>query len=296
VEVPLKSTLDRPCRDVVITNCLLSSACNAFKLGTESNGGFVNVVLSNCSLYDTDLAGLALELVDGGRLEQVSISNVAMRNVNCPVFIRLGNRARPFKDGMAKPAQGTLRGISLSHVLATGANRIGCSITGLPGAPAENVSLEDINITFAGGGKAEDAQRPIAELAERYPEYSMFGLLPAYGFYCRHARGLRFSRVRLDCTEADHRPALVCDEVQDVELFGWRPVAASPASPVVRLKNVRDALLQGCHCPPGAVAFLRVEGKDSERIRLLGADLTGAQQPVEFAADAPPTAVVRPRD
>ncbi len=130
--IVLKSTLDRPCKNVVITNCTLSSDCNAFKLGTESNGGFENIALSNCTLYDTRLAGIALELVDGGVLDGVSIANVTMRNVRGPLFVRLGNRARPFKKGMEQPGLGRLRNVSICGVQATGADRTGCSITGLP--------------------------------------------------------------------------------------------------------------------------------------------------------------------
>ena len=101
--IVLKSTLARPCRDVAVTNCILSSNCNAFKLGTESNGGFENITLSNCTMHDTRLAGIALESVDGGTLDRVTIQNVVMDQVRCPLFIRLGNRARSFQPGMAVP-------------------------------------------------------------------------------------------------------------------------------------------------------------------------------------------------
>ena len=101
--IVLKSTTGRVCRDVVISNCILSSLTNAFKAGTESNGGFQNIALSNCTFYETPGGGLALELVDGGILDGVVISNVVMKDVDCPIFIRLGNRARPYEDGMPRP-------------------------------------------------------------------------------------------------------------------------------------------------------------------------------------------------
>ena len=116
--IALKSTLDRPCRHVVVTNCILSSDCNAFKLGTESNGGFENILMSNCALYDTRLAGIALEVVDGGRLDGVSISHVTMQNVGGPIFIRLGNRGRGFKAEMAGLGICSLRNVSLSGIQA----------------------------------------------------------------------------------------------------------------------------------------------------------------------------------
>ena len=104
--IVIKSTLDKPCKNINITNSTLSSNCNAFKLGTESNGDFQNINLSNCTIYDTRLAGIALEMVDGGSLNNVSVSDVNMDNVGCAVFIRLGNRARPFKADMEKPGNG----------------------------------------------------------------------------------------------------------------------------------------------------------------------------------------------
>ncbi|MEK7683830.1 MAG: glycoside hydrolase family 28 protein [Verrucomicrobiota bacterium] len=278
--IVLKSTLNRPCKDVAITNCVLSSACNAFKLGTESNGGFENIVLSNCALYDTHLAGIALELVDGGSLDGVTISNVSMHNVNGPIFIRLGNRARPHQEGTARPGLGTLRRINISGLQAVGADRIGCSITGLPGQPAEDIALENIRISFAGGGPVEAAPRAVPEHPDKYPEYSMFGPLPAYGFYCRHVRGLRFSNMRLDVAASEARPALVCEDVENLDVFGWNSAVA--AAPVLRFNEVRNAFLHGCRGPQHAAAFLRIDGKSSERIKLLANDLVDTQKAVEL--------------
>ena len=100
--IVIKSSLDKPCRNVTITNCLISSDCNGFKLGTESNGGFQNVTLSNCIVYNTRLAAIALEMVDGGSMSNVTVSGVNMDSVGCVLFIRLGNRARPFKENMER--------------------------------------------------------------------------------------------------------------------------------------------------------------------------------------------------
>lgn len=274
--IVLKSTLDRPCQEVVVSNCLLSTLCNAIKLGTESNGGFENIAVSNCVIYDTRLAGIALELVDGGVLNGVSIADITMRGVGAPIFIRLGNRARPFKEGMAAPGLGSLRNISISNIQATGANRTGCSITGLPEAAAQNISLDNLRLGFAGGGKAEDARRTVPENPAKYPEYGMFGTLPAYGFYCRHVKGLRFSNVQLAFVEPDERPSLVCDDVEDLELFGWNAAATAKVNPVIQLTDVRNALIHGSRAPRGAPAFLRVAGKASAGIKLAANELSGA--------------------
>ena len=276
--IVLKSTLDRPCRNVVITNCLLTSLCNAFKLGTESNGGFKDIALNNCVIYDTNIAGIALELVDGGTLDGVNISNVVMRNTKGAIFIRLGNRARPFAAGMAKPGQGKLRNIKISGIQADGADTIGCSVTGLPDALAENITIADIRIRFAGGVGPEIATRAVPEVAEKYPEHGMFNVLPAYGFYCRHVRGLRFSHVQLECVKPDGRPSLLCDDVEDLAVQDWDAAATSTARSVMHFRNVRKARVQGCRSSDLIETFVELEGTGNEAIRLIGNDAsTGAR-------------------
>ncbi len=285
----LKSTQERPCRNVVVTNCVLSSLCNAFKLGTESNGGFENIVMSNCAIYDTQISGLALELVDGGTLEQVSISNVTMHNTRSAIFIRLGDRARPFKGGMEPIGTGRLRHVRISGVQAFGADAIGCSITGLPGHPVEDVALENISVSFAGGGRLKDLAS-VPEKEKAYPEYGMFGALPAYGFYCRHARGLRLSRVQVSTVQPDPRPALVCEDVSGLELFGWR--AGTNETPAVVFQEVQDALVHGCEAATGTGVWLRVGGKNSAAIKLVANELSAARQAVERGQDVPAQAVM----
>jgi polygalacturonase len=213
--IVLKATTSRPCRDVVVTNCVISSNCNGLKLGTESNGGFDNIVLSNCTVYDTRLAGIAIESVDGGQLTRVLVSGITMRNVACPLFIRLGGRGRPFEEGQPKAGMGTLRDVSVDGVYATGANVVGCPISGLPGYPIENVYLSNLDFSFAGGGTREQAARSIPEEPEKYPEYRMFGVLPAYGLYLRHVRELRMRDVRLRTEKPDARPAIVREDATD---------------------------------------------------------------------------------
>ncbi len=281
--IVLKSTLDRPCRDVSITNCVLSTACNALKLGTESNGGFENIVISNCTIYDTRLSGIALELVDGGVEDRVIVSNITMNNVSNPIFIRLGNRARPFQEGGARPGMGKLRNIIISNVLATGADGAGCSITGLAGHPAENITLENIRLSFRGGGTRKDAAREVPEEAEKYPEYQMFGVLPAYGFYCRHVRDLTLRNVHTAFATPDERPALVADDVENLKLLqcdGFTPPAAGPA---IRLVNVKGAFVHGCRAPAGTRTFLRVEGAATANVCLMANDLSAAEKAVETA-------------
>jgi polygalacturonase len=218
--IVLKSTSARVCRNVTVANCVLSTLCNALKLGTESNGGFEDIAISNCVVYDTRLAGIALEMVDGGVLDRVTVTNVTMNKVGAPVFVRLGNRARPFQEKMAKPGMGRLRNVIISNVQASGGGKAGCSITGLPKHLVEHITLENIRLWFEGGGTREDARRPVPEVPDKYPEYSMFGVLPAYGFYCRHARKMTFHNVEVYAPKEEERLPLVTDDVEDLTVSG----------------------------------------------------------------------------
>jgi polygalacturonase len=287
--IVLKSTTDRPCRDVTVSNCVLSSRSNALKLGTESVGGFQNITFSNCAIYDTRLSGIALETVDGAILENVNVSGITMRNVKSAIFLRLGSRARPAYEGAHQPGMGAFRNVLITNVQADGADKAGCAIGGLPGHPIEDVTLRDIRIGFAGGGTKQDASREALEAAEAYPEYNMFGTLPAFGFYCRHVRGLRFDQVQVSRENPDDRPALVCEDVDRLTVSGFE----SPNSdPLLVLRNVKRALLFGNRAPEGNRIYLRAEGSGTRNIQLTSNDLIGCEMPVDREPGLSPDAVL----
>lgn len=285
----LKSSIDRPCRDVTITNCVVSSLCNGFKMGTGSVGGFDNITISNCTVYDTTLSGIALEIVDGGRMENVVISNIVMRNVRSAIFLRLGNRAAPAYEGAPKPGLGSFRNVILSNIEANGADKVGCALSGLPERSIENVTLSNIRIRFEGGGNFTDAGRTPPERPEAYPEYNMFGVLPAYGFYCRHVKNLRFLNTQVALEREDLRPALVCEDVEDLRLADFE---AANSNPSLLLRNTRNAWIESSRAPKGNEVYLRLEGKQTENIFLSGNDLRNSKKPVDRAADVAPGAVV----
>lgn len=219
----LKSTGARATEHVVISNCILSSHCNAIKAGTESAGGFKDIVINNCIIRRSaveevlsgraeGLAGIALEIVDGGTLERVNISNIIIEGTTSPIFMRLGNRARPSKPGDPKPPVGTFRDVSISNIVATGAGTTGCSFSGIPGHPIENISLSNIHISFAGGGPADILDVP--EVEEKYPECTMFDILPAYGFFFRHGKNIHLRDIELTCAASDPRPPIITLDVE----------------------------------------------------------------------------------
>ena len=167
------------------------------------------------------------------------------------------------------------------------------NITGLPGHPVEGVTFSNVHVTYAGGGTAEEAaRRDVPEMKDHYPEYHMFGTLPAYGLYVRHAQGLTLDNVTFDLDQPDLRPALVCDDVADLELSNVRAQGNSEAEALIRLQQVRGAFVHGCRPLNEVTAFLRVEGEASGDILLAANDLRRAKSVAHTADGAREDAVI----
>jgi polygalacturonase len=218
------------CEDISISNCIVRSSASAFKLGTASRGGFRNIKIRNMHVYDTYRSAIALEAVDGGFLENIDIDGVTAHNTGNAIFIRRGQR-----HGTPAP----VRNISIKNLIAyipahkpdlgyptagpsvrTPHNLMPSSITGLPGFPVENVVLENIQILHAGGGDKQKAFVEPGQVPEKpkdYPEFSMFGELPAWGLYVRHAKGITLKNVTFKALNPDFREMIVFDDVQDLE-------------------------------------------------------------------------------
>ena len=304
--ITLKSTSPAVTSNVAITNCIASSHCNAIKMGTESHGGFKNVAISNCTITPSrneavvygrsdGHAGIALEIVDGGVMDGIVITNITIERVRTPLFVRLGNRARQYTESVPVPGVGALRNVTISNVTARGTSPASSSITGIPGFPVENITLRDIRILCPGGGTAEYAAREVPEVENKYPESSMFGeSLPAFGLYIRHAKHLSMDNVRFILEQPDERPALVCDDVRGLDIVGLKADTPSGYEPVARLVDTRDALVRGCRAEEGTGTFLEVCGVTSESITLSGNDLDRADTTVRNGVSVP-SGVVRIR-
>ena len=205
------------------------------KFGTESNGGFKNITISNC-VFDT-CQGLALETVDGAALEDVTITNITMRGItSAPIFLRLGSRMR----GPQGVPVGTLRRVLISNLVSSNSqSRLACMITGIPGHPVEDVKLSNIYLQHQGGGSEEDAAIAPPEKETAYPEPNMFGPLPAHGFFIRHAKGIEMTNIEVEYLKADARPALALDDVQEVDILRLKARQAA-GRPIFALHRVDD--------------------------------------------------------
>ena len=210
------------------------------KLGTESNGGFKNITISN--LVFDHCRGLALETVDGGLLEDVTITNITMRDVtNSPLFLRLGKRMR----GPAGVAIGQLRRVNISNIVAYNADaRYASIIAGIPEHHVESVFLNNIQIYYRGGGGKKDyTDLPPPEREANYPEPSMFGEIPAYGFFIRHAKGVTLNNVRISYLSDELRPPFVLQDVNGVE-FDHVTAQRAKDVPAFFFRNVLDFITQ----------------------------------------------------
>ena len=205
------------------------------KFGTESNGGFKNIAISNC-VFD-GCRGLAIETVDGGIIEDVSVTNLTMREVReAPIFLRLGARMR----GPSGVPVGVIRRVNISNVVCTSAagQKIASILAGIPGHPIEDVRIHDVTILHQGGGTASDAALRLPENEQKYPEPNMFGVTPAQGFFIRHVNGLEMSGVKIEAAGTDARPAIVLDDVQGAD-FRFLKLPAGEQN-AFALSNVRD--------------------------------------------------------
>ena len=222
------------------------SPTGRIKFGTESNGGFKNVTINNC-VFDYS-RGLALEAVDGALLEDVTISNITMRDIsNSPIFLRLGSRLR---GPQQTTKVGALRRIIISNVVVHNADpKYASIISGVPGFLIEDVRLSNIRIYAQGGGTVAQAALDPPEREAVYPEPTMFGELPAYGFVIRHVKGFQMRDVEMSYLKSDMRPPIWLNDVSGISFINLR-VQRETDVPAFIFKNVADfSLIQSWPLP-----------------------------------------------
>ncbi len=222
----------RACENIAISNCIVSSRMCAIKLGTETNGDFRNISIKGCSIYDTCLTGVALEIADGGIMDGISVSGITMQNVGTPFIIMLTNRA----NGPKGTTVGKIRNVTIDNLIAIGCygpiepiqytnivednellnspEIVTSSVVGQGDSFLENITLSNINITVPGGGKEEDRDIVVPEISDKTPGASAFGtVLPAYGIYFRYVKNLTLNNVKVHTLCEDKRECMIFDNV-----------------------------------------------------------------------------------
>lgn len=226
------------CDSILITDCIIRSSASAVKIGTASYGDFTHITIRNIKVYDTFRSAIALESVHGGTIRDVLVENIQATNTGNALFVRLGKRSKRWPPGTIKEV--TVRNMQvevpliqpdLNYELKGPAlpffhNTFPASIVGIPGHSVEDLTLEHIQILYPGKGNPAYAHMPlwraeqVPEEIAAYPEFSMFGELPAWGLYLRHAKGLTLRNVQLSIAHPDYRTAIVGEDIEDLNISG----------------------------------------------------------------------------
>jgi polygalacturonase len=252
----------RPTENVTITNCFVTAKyqlgtmldgtfkewpadtktprTGRIKCGTESNGGFKNIAISNCVFEGC--RGLALESVDGALLEDIAITNITMRELtSAPLFLRLGSRMR----GPAGAPIGALRRVLISNVVSyNSGSPLPAIVSGIPSNLIEDLQINDVYLHQAGGADATMSAIDPPEDETKYPDPHMFGPLPAYGFLIRHVKNLEMSNIRVATAKDDARVAFWLNNVAIADFFRLKASVATGAS-MFALRNVSGFRISG---------------------------------------------------
>ncbi len=255
------------CENIYIENCSIRSSASAFKLGTASQGGFKKITAKKLNIYDTYRSAIAIESVDGAFMEDINIQDVTAKNTGNAIFIRLGKRKESAPVGKVKgiyianvkvqvPAGKPDAGYPMEGPKVTSGphNVFPSSIVGIPGFDVQEVTLENIEINYAGGVVknvpiyTEKTLGTIPEKVSDYPEFSMFGELPAWGFFVRHANGVKMKNIKLTYANKDLRSACVFDDVKGLEINGLT-INKAAKFPVLVYKDVVNKTLKNIKIP-----------------------------------------------
>jgi len=289
------------CKNITVTNSTFSTRWSVFRFG----GGTVeNIAVSNCVLYEVDGCPIKIQGDPGSHFENLSFSNLIFKDVTGPISISVGGRLPPPDD--EKPV--VVRNVSFNNISGTVTtdppqlSEASVTSTEQPGekhscivlnnvndSVLENISFNNIQLTFGGGGTAEDAAR--RQLPEIFGEYFRLGPMPAYGLYARRAKGVTLNNVRFQVASADLRPAVIFDHVEDAAINFFSAEGNPAAESVLRFIDSKDVFMTAMRVLNASPAFLQLEGAANERITVDGGDLSRAASVVQYKDGASEKAV-----
>lgn len=264
------------CENIEIYNCRVRSSASAIKMGTASHGGFKKIKIHDIEVYDTYRSAIAIETVDGGLIEDIDVRNINARNTGNAIFLRIGQRNKNAEPGTLRrvyignvkvqvPAGKPDAGYNMEGPVVKGKHNVfPSSIAGIPGHDVEDVTLENIDITYEGTTSKiypkfdSKGLKDIPEAIGEYPEFSMFGDLPAWGFYARHVNGVVFKNVKLSYLKNDLRKACIFDDVKNLNI-GSLSINKTQATPAIVIHN----------SPAPKVGSIKIAGKASKSVALI---------------------------
>ncbi len=291
------------CKFVTVTNSTFSTRWSVFRFG---GGNPENITVANCIIYETYGCPIKMQFGPDAQAQNLLFSNLVLKDVTGPITISLNNRRRTPVEGDPAP-KGFVRNITFQGIRVTvvaeggqysdiafsqnyrpGETRQCIVLNAIGDAFMENIALYDVQVTYGGGGTAEEAAREMPQVAGEYFEV---GTPTAYGLYARSVRGLSLNNVRFDVAKPDLRPAVVLDRVTDGTIGSLSAQGNAEAKSVLRFVETRDVLVTSPRVLTPAAAFLEVEGAGSQGITIDGGDISKAKTPLAFAAGAAKNAV-----
>jgi Glycosyl hydrolases family 28 len=291
------------CRNITVTNCFFSTRWSVFRFGGGHAG---NIAVSNCVLSVVDGCPFKFQGDAGSQFENISFSDIVLDQVTGPISISVG--ATKSRSGQEFPPV-VVRDISFSHIHGTvttnpattlpestlhvglrpGEAHSAIVLNAINGCVIENISFNDVHLTFGGGGTAEEGAR--RDVPNVFGEYFELGPIPAYGLYARNARGITLSNVRFQTATPDLRPAVILDHVEDIAFNGFNVQGDIQAESVMRLTGCKHVLISATRVLTQSSPFLDVEGAETENIIVDGGDLSRAASPAIFKSGASANAV-----
>lgn len=271
------SLVDKPCRDVVITNCIFQTRWGGIRIGLLSRGDFESVTVSNCIFKDIRDSGLKIQMNEGGAMRNMVFSNLVMKNVPRPIFMTFCQQkacvdAPEEMAPMNEMGNFIFDGILVDNSMTDEHSAI--FITGMPGNPITNIMLSDIQMVNGGGGTLEDAEKrefkeyTLETLEGWWPEYSLVGTLPAHGIFVRHVDGLSMDNVNIAIANVDMRPAIVLDDVMRADISNIKTLGNPEAESVFRFVNVQEAYISNCLSFGEVKSFVSLEGENNQSINI----------------------------
>ena len=289
------------CKNIVVSGMRLKSSQAGIKMGTESMAPFEDIKVSKCHIYDTKNGGIKLLTVDGAHLRNIEISDITMTEVRTPMLFRLGSRLNVFRKGQdTKQSTGTFENVVIRNIKAKASDSAqlkppsGILITGVPGHYITNLTLENIEIEILGTGTLENARHVVPEAIDQYPEVKTFGpVIPAYGVWARHVKGLKLKNITFRIRNNDLRPVFICEDGKDIEVTGWNIPATTGAQSIIRLENVEDAVISNNDVKGKADVFVKVEGANSRAVRVTKNKTKGIKKIIGQSGDVKPAVAIK---
>ena len=289
---------------VTVTNSTFSTRWSVFRFG---GGEAENITISNCVIYDTYGCAIKMRCGARSRLENITFSNLIMKNVTGPISIGLDSARRSSTSASAPSSLGIVRNIAFNGIRATvvaegrqhedlpwpqkfrpGETRTCITLNGVGSEFLENISFNDVHVMYEGGGTVLEAAAEVPRMAGEYFE---IGTPPAYGIYARNVRGLTLNNIRIEVKMPDLRPAVIFDHVADAAVNGLSAQGNPKAESLLRFIETQDVLLAATRVLTPAAALLKLEGAASAGITIDGGDISKSARPLAFSGGATAKAV-----